>query len=241
MHTTTTCPPVTGDIALFLDFDGTLAPLQDDPGAVHLSPQQLKFIEAMSRKLSNALAIVSGRDVRDLSKRVPATVWRAGSHGLEICAPGDTADYEAKPAPPSLLKAINSIVAAHPRTRLEQKGEVLAIHFRTVPDLESAVVQQVDSILKAYPSYKYQAGKYVLEAKPKRANKGKAIEDMLSHAPFAGRTPVMVGDDTTDEDAMGVVEKLGGWSVKVGDGSSVAQYRLSAPENVWHWLSEGAL
>jgi trehalose 6-phosphate phosphatase len=76
----------------------------------------------------------------------------------------------------------------------------------------------------------------VFEAKPSHAHKGRALARMMQQPPFLGRVPVMVGDDTTDEDAMRVAMDLGGWAVKVGPGASAAEYGLSGPEEVWTWL-----
>lgn len=241
MTKTSALPPLSGALALFLDFDGTLAPLQDNPASVCLSGRQLACITALARKMDNALAIVSGRDIRDLSTRVPRTLWRAGSHGLEICAPGAAPVCEPGSAPPSLVASMQRLAAHHPGTRLEQKGEVLALHYRAVPSCEADLLLSLTEILKAYPSYTHQSGKMVLEAKPLRANKGNAIRHFMSFAPFLGHTPVMVGDDATDEDAMKTVLSLGGWAVKVGDGDTVAGHRAGSPAEVWHWLSEGAL
>lgn len=234
-------PPLTGDVALFLDFDGTLVPLQDDPDSVHLSGHQMSCLQAISDRLLQAMAIVSGRDIRDLSRRVPESLWRAGSHGLEICAPGDRMFQEPSSAPASLIVSLQGVVSAHPGARLELKGEVLALHYRHCPHQEAPILSLMTEIMRAYPGYKVQSGKLVAEAKPVRANKGSAIETFLSISPFKGRVPVMLGDDKTDEDAMKVVSRLGGWSVKVGEGESLAQYRLRDTRDVWKWLSEGCL
>jgi trehalose 6-phosphate phosphatase len=53
---------------------------------------------------------------------------------------------------------------------------------------------------------------------------------------FAGRTPIMVGDDTTDEDAMRVAAELDGFGIKVGSGASLADYRFEDTDTVWDWL-----
>ncbi|MEM9740672.1 MAG: trehalose-phosphatase, partial [Pseudomonadota bacterium] len=84
--------------------------------------------------------------------------------------------------------------------------------------------------------YKLQSGKMVFELKPSAANKGKALARLMAQSPFLGRQPIMVGDDTTDEDAMRVAAELGGFGIKVGEGESVAQHRLSNPREVFAWL-----
>ncbi|MEL7029644.1 MAG: trehalose-phosphatase, partial [Pseudomonadota bacterium] len=80
----------------------------------------------------------------------------------------------------------------------------------------------------------------VVEAKPKSANKGEAVRRLMAQPPFEGRTPVMVGDDATDEDGFAVVAEFGGVSVKVGAGASIAAHRLASVDDVARWLSEEA-
>lgn len=232
-------PTLTGGLALFLDFDGTLAPLQDDPDSVGISNIQTSRLLEINDMMSGALALVSGRDVRDLSKRVPNSLWRAGNHGLYICEPDQTAPAELPPAPSSLVEKVQTLADDTAGTRLEVKGKVLALHYRAAPEAEDELVTRAAEILSNYDEYKLQNGKFVLEAKPKGAHKGAAVEALLERPPFAGRTPVMVGDDKTDEDAIEVVVAKGGWAVKVGEGATSAQYRLSDTEAVWSWLSRG--
>ncbi|MAK59931.1 MAG: trehalose-phosphatase [Ponticaulis sp.] len=232
-------PPLSPGLALFLDFDGTLAPLQDNPETVAISDPQKARLDALKELMSGAVAVISGRDVRDLSKRIPVTLWRAGNHGLYIFEPGELPPETLNPAPETLVEKIQQIIAEFQGTTLEIKGRVLAVHYRSAPHAEAALASELETILADYPDYKLQGGKFVLEAKPKGAHKGAAVEMLMKKPPFAGRTPVFVGDDRTDEDAIEVVVAMGGWAVKVGDGNTCAQYRLAAPDAVWSWLGEG--
>ncbi|MGB2178897.1 MAG: trehalose-phosphatase, partial [Hyphomonas sp.] len=81
-------PPLQAEDALFLDFDGTLAGLQDNPDTVFLAPGMDAVLEAIGGRLEGALAILSGRDAGDLARRVPGGLWRIGNHGLIPLAPG---------------------------------------------------------------------------------------------------------------------------------------------------------
>ncbi len=226
--------------ALFLDFDGTLAPIAADPDAVFLPEGGAEILRALAAKLGGALAVLSGRDIRDLAKRVPGSLWRAGGHGLEVCAPGDTPEEFANAAPPALVDALTMIAAGVAGARLELKGEVLALHYRAAPDAGRALQTAMEKIIAGTDGYVLQPGKMVLEAKPIHANKGATLMRFLETAPFAGLTPVMVGDDATDEDAMAQAAAMGGYGVKVGPGESRAAYGLENPAAVWRWLEAAA-
>jgi trehalose 6-phosphate phosphatase len=84
--------------------------------------------------------------------------------------------------------------------------------------------------VQASPGVTLLQGKMVVEAKPGGATKGNAIETFLREAPFAGRTPLFVGDDITDEVGFASVQRLGGLGVKVGEGPTVAWQRIATPE-----------
>ena len=234
-------PPLPGpDAALFLDFDGTLAPIQLDPDAVSMPPHGAAILSALAEKLGGALAIISGRDMRDLIARTPDGLWRAGAHGLEICAPGENAEDAPLAAPPALVSALDLIAAGVDGARLEQKGPVLALHYRAAPEAGDTLAAAMAKVLDGVEGYVMQSGKMVHEAKPMHANKGRALAQLMERAPFAGRAPIMIGDDATDEDAIAYAIEAGGKGVKVGAGDSRAMFRLSDPDDVWRWLEAAA-
>jgi len=221
---------------LFLDFDGTLAPLQDDPDTVSLPDDGAETLIALKQCLGGALVLISGRDICDLSSRTPQALWRAGGHGLDICRPGEAPAADLGAAPLRLIQEADAIVAANPGVRVENKGPVLAIHYRQAPSAEAELLKTLRTLADETPGYKAQHGKMVIELKPERANKGRALAEMMAFPEFEGRTPIMAGDDTTDEDAMRVAAELNGFGIKVGEGESCAKYRFADTNAVWDWL-----
>ncbi len=226
--------------ALFLDFDGTLAGLRDDPDAVFLPDGGAAVLSRLSEKLGGALAVISGRGVVDLAKRAPETLWRIGAHGLDVCPPGADPAGAAHQAPPELVETLKQLALAVPGARLEEKGGVLALHYRAAPQAGEALAGAMAEILRDVDGYRLQSGKMVLEAKPFGAHKGRALAAMMEKPPFAGRTPLMIGDDATDEDAIAFAIEAGGDGVKVGPGESRARFRFAGPEDVWRWLEAAA-
>jgi len=225
--------------ALFLDFDGTLADIAPDPDAVFLSDADHAALLRLAARLDGALAVISGRDVRDLARRVPAGLWRIGGHGLEVLAPG-ASPGAAPPPPAAALLAPLRAAAEAPGVRLEIKGPVAALHFRAAPEAGPACLHAAETAAAAVPGHVVQPGKMVVEVKPAAASKGRALRATMAHPPFAGRRPVMMGDDATDEDAMRAAQDLGGLTVKVGDGPTVAGLRAPDPAAVRAWLARVA-
>ena len=80
-------------------------------------------------------------------------------------------------------------------------------------------------------------GNMVSEVKPRHGDKGSAIRAFMGETPFAGRRPVFVGDDVTDEDGFAAVNELDGHTIRVGeDTETAARYRLSGVEQAIQWL-----
>lgn len=225
--------------ALFFDLDGTLAEIGPDPDAIFLPPATADALARLAARLGGALALISGRDLRDLASRTPAAVWRAGAHGLEVAAPGDALPAPPAPPPEAALAPLRAAAQA-PGVRLELKGPVAALHYRAAPDAEAACLTAAAAAAAGLAGYVMQAGKMVVEIKPDRAHKGRALRDIAAIAPFAGRRPIMFGDDATDEDAIEAAQALGGLGVKVGSGDSAARLRAPDPAAVRAWIEREA-
>lgn len=224
--------------ALFLDFDGTLVELQDDPETVHLSALQTDCLLALNNRLGGALAIISGRDLRDLSQRVPQSLWRLGNHGLYRAAPNEKPPESFADFPANAGAKIAQALRGMNGVWIEKKGPMLAIHHRENPMAREEINIALIPIIAQLSSYKLQLGNNVIEAKPRRANKGLAIKAQMVKPPFKGRVPVMIGDDTTDEDGFLAAQALGGIGIKIGAGDTAALYRLSNIMQLYKLLGE---
>ncbi len=221
--------------ALFIDFDGTLAELGPDPDAVEMPNEVASALERLSLRLGGAVAVLSGRGLGDLAGRTPAGLWRAGGHGLEIAAPDAALPQPPGPPPDAVLGPLRRAAEA-PGVRLELKGAVAALHFRAAPEREAECIRAAQTAAQAVAGHVWQAGKMVVEVKPEAAHKGRTLRAMCGHAPFAGRMPVMIGDDTTDEDAIVAAQSLGGIGVRVGADASAAQVRAQDVAAVCAWV-----
>ncbi len=226
--------------ALFLDFDGTLAEIGPNPDAVYPPRTTADDLARLAARLGGALAVLSGRDLRDLAKRTPEGLWRAGAHGLEAAAPGARPAAFAPEAPAAVVAPLDALAASRPGVRVERKGPVTAVHFRARPEAEAACLFAAEEAAAAAPDHVFQAGKMVVEVKPRGANKGVALRRFLEASPFAGRRPVMIGDDRTDEDAIVAALDLGGVGIKVGEGETRAALRTPSPETLRAWIAREA-
>ena len=106
-----------------------------------------------------------------------------------------------------------------------------------IPGLAGFVHQTMEALLPDLDGeYCLQLGKSVVELKPAGKDKGRALREFMAEPPFGGRTPVFVGDDASDELGFATVNQLGGHSIKVGAGDTVARWRLDNVHAVEQWL-----
>lgn len=225
--------------ALFIDFDGTLVDLVNDPAKVAISPEAVRRLGDIQADCAGAFAVVSGRRIADLDRFLqPLRFAAAGVHGLERRdGPEDTIVPLAGPEGLDTIRhALSAGVVEEPRFRLEDKKTALVIHYRGHPELQEAAIRLVSAAVDEQPGFAVMKGDNIVEVHLAGMDKGKAIAALMAHAPFQGRVPIYVGDDTTDEFGFYAVRKLGGVSVKVGEGATEAEFRLASVDSVHRWL-----
>jgi len=226
--------------AIFLDIDGTLFEHVERPDAVRADPALGKLLAELTETSRGALALISGRPVAELDALfAPLRLAVAGQHGIERRDAGGNLHRHAFPQEPlrRAARELGVFASRHAGLLLEDKGHSLALHYRLAPALAGAARDAVSSALAALgPGFEMQAGKLVFEVKPGGRDKGMAIEEFMAEAPFAGHLPVFVGDDATDEHGFAIVNRIGGHSVKVGPGASIARWRLADAAAVRRWL-----
>lgn len=216
--------------ALFLDFDGTLVDIASHPQAV-IVPAGLPDTLARAREmLGGAVAVVSGRPIEQIDRFLsPLVLSVAGVHGAERRRADGSLTWLAVHPLHAVDEAVRALVRAHPALFVETKRGSIALHYRQAPHLQALCQATMQALVERSPGLTLLCGKMVVEAKPSRASKSQAIESFLTEPPFAGRTPVFVGDDVTDEPGFASVQRLGGWGVKVGEGPTIARARVAHP------------
>lgn len=226
--------------AVFLDVDGTLLAFRQRPEEVQLHDSLRRVLDRLAGQLGGAVAVVSGRTLADLDRLLgPLVLPAAGLHGLERrSVDGHCQQADEGVALDQLRTGLQALVAEHGALWLEDKGRALALHYRGDPGLRDTVLARVRALCtdRACDGLMVLDGKMVCEVKPRHADKGSAIRAFMHEKPFAGRTPVFLGDDVTDEDGFRAVNELGGLSIRVGDGETEARYRLADEPAVEAWL-----
>lgn len=244
-------------VALFSDFDGTLAPIASQPRRVRLPASSRDLLAKLARQPKMFVALVSGRPVGELRRlvRLPRLGY-IGIHGIEVAWPGQGVVSRAgmddlarvEKAEGDLRRAVGKVAGIW----VERKPASVAVHYRRAPESEVPKVEkEVQRIARAYQGQLVlQRGKKVLELLPAiGASKAAGVFAMLEKLPrWLGTTPlpIYLGDDRTDET---VFRRLGsrGLGIYVGrPGSgkdealdeSAARYFLDDPADVRKFLRE---
>jgi trehalose 6-phosphate phosphatase len=234
-------PPLHARSALFLDFDGTLTAIAPRPQDVQVGLWVVPTLRGLHTVLGGALAVISGRPLSEIDAFLaPLHLPAAGVHGVERRDAQGRTRVQAGVPPADVIYRAERLVARYPGLLLERKPSALAVHYREMPHLGDLCAQALLAAVRPHEDWTALLGKCVVEIKPKRATKAHAVLEFLESAEFAGRVPLFIGDDATDEDGFTAVQAAGGAGVKVGPGPSGARYRLADPDAVRDWL-QGAL
>ena len=233
--------------AVFLDYDGTLTPIVQRPEDAELSKNMRQIIGRLAHNCP--VAIVSGRDLQDVRKRVGIDrLYYAGSHGFDIVGPD--VKRRAHPEGSRLLpeldqaeKDLRQRLSAIDGCRVERKKFAVAVHYREVSQQK---VPQIEKIVRAIHTersgLRLSDGKKIFELQPDVDwHKGRAVRWLLEDAldlDCSTTLPVYIGDDVTDEDAFEEIRN-DGIGIRVGNtrtGESTARYGLRDPQEVQQFL-----
>lgn len=224
-------PPIVERPLFFLDYDGTLAPIVDDPTKAYPHPDVPGLLEDLADRFP--LYIVTGRFLMDLTAFLDLPLEAIGLHGIQR---GRLGGRSADALPEAARVAIDRYRESVPDVaglRVEEKGPMFAVHYRLADD-KAAARTAIRQWLGDVPTVVDPIwGKDVVELRPRDVSKGTAVREIANEYP--DRTPIYLGDDVTDEDAF---RALGGGAVtvKIGEGDTVAGYRLGGVEDVVEYL-----
>jgi len=233
------------NLFLFLDYDGTLTPIVSKP-ELALCPPEAKALLEKLRDISNVyLAIISGRSLEDILEKIGISgITYVGNHGLDIQNPAGmhkkALSISRQREYSKILQGLKETLGEIPGILFEDKGSILAIHYRNVARkyfrrIHGALEEQLEEWKERW---KITSGRMVFEIQPKLDfHKGKAVREMLKVFPPRAVLPIYLGDDRTDEDAFRAVGKSG---ITVFVGSSwadtEAEYYLNDPAEVEEFL-----
>ncbi|QPV61924.1 trehalose-phosphatase [Halosimplex litoreum] len=227
-----------------LDFDGTLAPIVDDPDAAAMPPGVRERLVALRDCESVRGAVVSGRELADLRERVGVGgIAYAGNHGIERRIDGGrSVAPDARLSADAVSRVCDRLgdrLAHVPGVAIEDKGLTATVHVRNVPDervpeVGRVVGETVEEVMTTGDAaLEIRDGKAIREIRPDvEWDKGRAVAQLAEEAPD-GWLPLYVGDDVTDEDAFEALrEHDGGLGVLVGERETAANYRIERQRDV---------
>ena len=171
----------------------------------------------------------------------PLRPMAAGVHGAEVrWTNGGAVERRAEEIDADVVAAVKSVVGGEPGAELELKHVSVAVHYRKVPNAGARLETALRAVLEDGPDHlMLAAGRRVLEIVPRNVSKGRALESFMRLAAFQGRTPVMIGDDVTDETAFAAAGRMGGLGLKVaGEHFQRTDAHFAGPAEVRHWLAD---
>jgi trehalose 6-phosphate phosphatase len=230
------CLQAAGSVALFLDFDGTLATFREHPDLAQLGGPTRRALARLAQNRRAYVCIISGRRLADLRARTRlAGLRQFGLHGWEnaISRRLDPEIYtlveQTRGAIAQKLTELESIV-------IEQKGPVFSVHYRGAKE-ETVSRARADVLcaLSTAKALRIKCGRQCWEILPSAlGDKGSAVRNQLKHLPRKV-LPIYVGDDATDEPAFAALWH--GITIRVGPNKlSRARFQLRNPAEVRQFL-----
>lgn len=226
--------------AILLDIDGTILDLAPSPQQIRVPAGLRRTLVRLDELSGGAVALVSGRSLRDIDLIfAPLELAAIGGHGAELrVTAGAKALQRATPLPVALKRRLARLTELGPGILAEDKGYSLALHYRLAPEKADALHAAVRRICAdaVAGTVDILPGKFVVEVKRAGVSKATAVRELMTHAPFADRRPIFIGDDTTDEPVFGIISQFGGLGFSVGRVAPNVNGHFDEPESVRAWL-----
>ncbi|XVE64347.1 hypothetical protein DITRI_Ditri07aG0094300 [Diplodiscus trichospermus] len=244
-------------VVVFLDYDGTLSPIVEDPDKAFMSAEMRAAVREVAKYFPTS--IISGRSRDKVKEFVQLNnIYYAGSHGLDIMAPARAVKPSEKkgnegafqpanlflPAIQEITRELEDRIRQIQGARIEDNIFCISVHYRQVPPEDHEILKEkVKSLIENRPKFRLTEGKMVLEVRPSiEWNKGDALNyllDTLGYSNAEDVFPLYIGDDRTDEDAFKVIEDKGqGFPIIVSSTpkDTTAWYSLRDPSEVLAFL-----
>jgi trehalose-phosphatase len=230
---------------LFLDFDGTLVPIQDNPTQCFLSPKTKSQLETISLSEKASIAVLSGRSLKDIKKRVQIQgIYYGGSHGLEISGPNLNYLHPdalcGKRVIDRIFRKIEKRICGIRGAFIEKKNFGFSLHYRSAEKEGKALIKEIFREVIANDldpqAFFVLRGKKVLELVPRiKWNKGRAALFLLQ-SQKKDCLPIYVGDDVTDEAAFNAL-RAHGVTIRIGRSKKTqAEYYLKGQWEILRFL-----
>jgi trehalose 6-phosphate phosphatase len=217
------------------DFDGTLAPLHDDPSEVRPVEGTPRILADLAAAPRTHAAILSGRTRDDLRRLLgePTGVMLLGTFGLESdAASGEPSEGERR-LMERLVLALGAVAAREPGALVERKTLGVSFHVRGVdPTRHAMALTFARAAASGVDRFHEVHGRDVFEFLTRSASKAAALQRLRALHPTD--EVVFLGDDLPDEE---VFADPTVWSIKVGPGMTHAQSRLDTPDAAVAWLA----
>jgi len=213
--------------------DGTLLDLAPRPDEVRLAPGLLDHLTALHGALGGALGVVTGRRLDDVDRILaPLRLPAAAEHGSVLRASAMAVPRNAvtPKVPAGWREGAAEFVGARPGMLLEPKSAGFVLHYRLAPDKGAEARSFMDALTAEDPRFEVLRADMAWEMRLGGIHKGLGVRALMAEPAFAGRKPIFIGDDVTDEDGIAAARDLGGLGFMVPE-------TFGTPAGVRAWLA----
>lgn len=229
--------------AILLDIDGTILDIAATPESVVVPASLRNSLRELHRRTSGALALVSGRLIENLDGLfAPLRLPAIGGHGMEVRLTSDATVERTSPRSlaPSMKRRLAALATLDSGIIAEDKDASFALHYRLAPQQREPLDREVTAVVMGEPNADLEIlrGKSVVEIKPVQYNKGSAVIALMQLPPFAGRVPIFVGDDATDQTVFEILPRIGGRGFSVGRNLPGTAGTFGTPGDVRAWIAQ---